>query len=91
MRYWLGQWDDALAELSSDTGDDVPALTATFLHEGRAALLVHGVTALIAGCRDQRTRSRRTAQTHISHILAKLGARSRVDIVREALRQGISA
>jgi len=35
--------------------------------------------------------SRRTVQTHISHILAKLGAKGRVDIVREALRQGTSA
>jgi DNA-binding CsgD family transcriptional regulator len=34
--------------------------------------------------------SRRTVQTYISHILAKLGAKSRVEIVREALRQGIS-
>ena len=35
--------------------------------------------------------SRRTVQTHISHILAKLGVKGRVDIVREALRQGVSA
>ncbi len=34
--------------------------------------------------------SRRTVQTYISHILAKLGAKSRIEIVREALRQGIS-
>jgi DNA-binding CsgD family transcriptional regulator len=34
--------------------------------------------------------SRRTVQTHISHILTKLGARGRVEIVREAVRQGIS-
>jgi DNA-binding CsgD family transcriptional regulator len=34
--------------------------------------------------------SRRTVQTYISHILAKLGAKGRVDIVREALRQGVS-
>jgi DNA-binding CsgD family transcriptional regulator len=34
--------------------------------------------------------SRRTVQTYISRILAKLGAKGRVDIVREALRQGIS-
>ena len=34
--------------------------------------------------------SRRTVQTYISHILAKLGAKGRVDIAREALRQGIS-
>ena len=32
--------------------------------------------------------SRRTVQTHISHILTKLGVRSRVDIAREAFRQG---
>jgi DNA-binding CsgD family transcriptional regulator len=31
--------------------------------------------------------SRRTVQAHISHILAKLGAKGRVDIVREALLQ----
>ena len=34
--------------------------------------------------------SRRTVQTYISHILAKLGAKGRVDIVREAVRQGVS-
>jgi DNA-binding CsgD family transcriptional regulator len=34
--------------------------------------------------------SRRTVQTYISHILAKLGAKGRVDIVREALRHGVS-
>ena len=35
--------------------------------------------------------SRRTVQTYISHILAKLQVKSRVDIVREAMRQGVSA
>jgi DNA-binding CsgD family transcriptional regulator len=34
--------------------------------------------------------SRRTVQTYISRILAKLGVKGRVDIVREALRQGVS-
>jgi DNA-binding CsgD family transcriptional regulator len=34
--------------------------------------------------------SRRTVQTYISHILAKLGAKSRVEIVREALGHGVS-
>ena len=34
--------------------------------------------------------SRRTVQTYISRILGKLGAKGRVDIVREALRQGVS-
>jgi DNA-binding CsgD family transcriptional regulator len=30
--------------------------------------------------------SRRTVQTHVSHILAKLGLKSRVDVAREAVR-----
>jgi DNA-binding CsgD family transcriptional regulator len=34
--------------------------------------------------------SRRTVQTYISHILTKLGAKSRVEIVREAMRQGFT-
>ena len=57
LRYWLGQWDDALAELSTDDADDTdaPGLTYTFLRERWPALLVHGVTALIAGRREQRT------------------------------------
>jgi len=65
LRYWLGQWDDALAELSTDE-DDVPGLTYTFLRERWPALLVHGVTALIAGRRDQRT----TADRHLRAGLA---------------------
>ena len=32
--------------------------------------------------------SRRTVQTYISHILAKLGVKGRVDIVRYALKHG---
>ncbi len=54
LRYWLGQWDDALAELSS-VDSDVPGLTYSGLRERGPALLVHGVAALIAGRRNQRT------------------------------------
>ena len=53
LRYWLGQWDDALAELSSDD-IDAPGLRYTFLREDWPALLVHGVAALVAGRREQR-------------------------------------
>jgi DNA-binding NarL/FixJ family response regulator len=35
--------------------------------------------------------SRNTVQTHISHILAKLGVRSRIEVVRQALAQAESA
>jgi DNA-binding CsgD family transcriptional regulator len=34
--------------------------------------------------------SRRTVQTHISHVLTKLGAKGRVEIVHEVLRQGVT-
>ena len=54
LRYWLGQWDDALAELYS-ADRDTPSLTYSGLRERGPALLLHGVTALIAGHRDQRT------------------------------------
>jgi len=61
LRYWLGQWDDALAELGSDDTD-----AYAFLRERWPALLVHGVAALVAGRRDQRT----TARQHLHQGLA---------------------
>jgi len=54
LRYWLGEWDDALAELGPDDAD-APGLTHSFLRERWSALLLHGVSALIAGRRDMRT------------------------------------
>ena len=54
LRYWLGEWDDALAELGPDDAD-APELTHSFLRERWSALLLHGVSALIAGRRDERT------------------------------------
>jgi tetratricopeptide (TPR) repeat protein len=48
--YWLGQWDDALAEMDSDA-TDVPGLVYSWLRERWSALLVHGLAALIAGRR----------------------------------------
>jgi DNA-binding CsgD family transcriptional regulator len=52
-----------------------------------AALIARGdSTSEIAGAMFL---SRRTVQTYISRILAKLGVKSRVEIVREALRRGV--
>ena len=61
LRYWLGQWDDALAELGSYDTDSYP-----YLRERWPALLVHGVAALIAGRREQRT----AADEHLRQGLA---------------------
>jgi DNA-binding CsgD family transcriptional regulator/tetratricopeptide (TPR) repeat protein len=65
LRYLLGQWDDALAELGSDAAD-VPGLVYSYLRERWSALLVHGVAALIAGRREQRA----TAGEHLRAGLA---------------------
>src|SRR5260370_14642682 len=42
LRYWLGQWDDALGGLIPDEGGG-PGLPVPFLRERGPALLVHGV------------------------------------------------
>jgi len=65
LGYWLGRWDDALAELGSDS-TDMPELGYSFLRERWAALLLHGVAALIAGRRGQRS----TADRHLREGLA---------------------
>jgi DNA-binding CsgD family transcriptional regulator len=54
LRYWLGEWDDALAELGSDASDALGPVYS-FMRERWSALLTHGVIALIAGRREQRT------------------------------------
>ncbi|WP_067495027.1 BTAD domain-containing putative transcriptional regulator [Actinoplanes sp. TFC3] len=50
--FWLGRWDDALAEVSAVT-DDAPGITFLGMREpGAVSMLLHGVAALIAGHRD---------------------------------------
>jgi DNA-binding CsgD family transcriptional regulator len=53
LRYWLGQWDDALAELGPDEPDAL-GLTHSYLRERWSSLLTYGVAALVAGRQDQR-------------------------------------
>ncbi|MEU4804570.1 BTAD domain-containing putative transcriptional regulator [Actinosynnema sp. NPDC023587] len=55
-RFWLGDWDDAVARLERLLDDD-PELTGFGLREGGPVLL-HGVAALIAAHRDDDTRLR---------------------------------
>ncbi|WP_223838302.1 BTAD domain-containing putative transcriptional regulator [Saccharopolyspora pogona] len=50
--YWVGRWDEAMLELQTLT-EDGPAISFYGLREpGPAALLSHGVGALIAGRRE---------------------------------------
>lgn len=60
LLYWLGQWDDALAELNSPE-EDTAGISYAGLRERGPALLWHGVAALIAGRRDDRV----TARDHL--------------------------
>jgi hypothetical protein len=57
-RYWLGQWDDALSDLSRALGDS-PDFTGYGLREGGPVLLLHGCGALIAVHRDDEERIRK--------------------------------
>jgi DNA-binding CsgD family transcriptional regulator len=53
QQYWRGHWDEALVELDTVT-EDGPAITFHGLREpGAAALLLHGVAALISGRRGK--------------------------------------
>ena len=58
--YWAGSWDDALAELAS-VAPDSPEISHFGLRERGPILLYHGVSALIAVYRDDRT----TAGEHL--------------------------
>jgi DNA-binding SARP family transcriptional activator/tetratricopeptide (TPR) repeat protein len=52
QHYWLGRWDDALAEVSA-VPEDTPSVTFLGLREPTAiAMLMHGVAALVAARRD---------------------------------------
>ncbi|WP_433432746.1 helix-turn-helix transcriptional regulator [Nonomuraea sp. CA-141351] len=61
LMFWLGRWDDALAELSSVDQSD-PAMTYRGLREHSPGSLWHGVAALIAARRDDHA----TARVHVT-------------------------
>ncbi|GIM93814.1 BTAD domain-containing putative transcriptional regulator [Paractinoplanes toevensis] len=52
--YWLGRWDDALAEVSAVTEDGPGILFHGLREPGAVTMLMHGVAALIALHRDAR-------------------------------------
>jgi DNA-binding CsgD family transcriptional regulator len=80
LRYWLGQWDDALAELGTDA-TDARRLVYAFLRERWSALLFHGVAALIAGRREQRTTAGRHLKEGLALPIEKLTDRENQDFL----------
>ncbi|MDQ1033125.1 DNA-binding CsgD family transcriptional regulator [Streptomyces umbrinus] len=60
LTYWLGRWDDTLAELNS-VDQSASAMTYRGLRERGPMWLCHGVAALIAVRRDDRA----TADAHL--------------------------
>jgi DNA-binding CsgD family transcriptional regulator len=80
LRYWLGQWDDALAELGPDEAD-TPGLIHTFLRERWSSLLWHGVSALIAGRRDERTTAGRLLRRGLALPIQVISDRENQDIL----------
>jgi len=55
--YWVGRWDDAVAELDS-VAEHGPEITHFGLRERGPILLYHGVSALVAVHRDNRNAAR---------------------------------
>lgn len=77
--YWTGRWDEALAELDSVT-EDGPAITFYGVREpGAAALLLHGVAALIAGHRDERVAVRAHLEAAEAHSPSNSSERESCD------------
>ncbi|GAA0554711.1 BTAD domain-containing putative transcriptional regulator [Paractinoplanes ferrugineus] len=54
QNYWLGRWDEALAEVSAVTEDGPGILFHGLREPGAVTMLMHGVAALIALHRDAR-------------------------------------
>jgi DNA-binding CsgD family transcriptional regulator len=80
LRYWLGQWDDALAELGSDDAD-TPGLTYSYLRERWSLLLSRGVSALIAGRRNERTMAAQQLRQGLAQPIQMVSDRENQDFL----------
>jgi non-specific serine/threonine protein kinase len=92
--------DQAVAEALSITADDAPVATATQAERsGIGATLSprerEVLKLVVQGASDQEIAdalfiSRRTASTHVGHIMNKLGVNSRVAVATFAVRSGLA-
>ncbi|WP_337824121.1 BTAD domain-containing putative transcriptional regulator [Amycolatopsis sp. A1MSW2902] len=83
-RYWEGRWDEALVELDTVT-EDGPAITFFGLREpGAAALLLHGVAALIAARRGEHAQAAALLDAAEEHAPATSAERESFDFLLAA-------
>ncbi|WP_033293915.1 BTAD domain-containing putative transcriptional regulator [Amycolatopsis jejuensis] len=83
-RYWEGRWDEALVELDTVT-EDGPAITFFGLREpGAAALLLHGVSALIAARRGDHAQAASLLDSAEEHAPATGAERESFDFLLAA-------
>ncbi|HYQ67550.1 BTAD domain-containing putative transcriptional regulator [Actinophytocola sp.] len=81
--FWLGRWDEALAEINAVLDD--PEFTGYGLREGGGAqLLMHGVAALIAAHRDDDTALRRHLEAGTNLPLVTAADRENCDFLLAA-------
>ena len=85
-RYWVGQWDDALAELGS-VAEHGPEITHFGLRERGPILLYHGISALMAVHRDNRDAARLHLEAGFAEPLDTVSAWENADFLLAARAQ----
>ncbi|WNV82667.1 BTAD domain-containing putative transcriptional regulator [Umezawaea sp. Da 62-37] len=72
--YWLGRWDEALAELDAVVRDR-PAITFHGVRQHGSIRLLHGVKALVAAHRDDSAALETHLKAAVDHPAAPVGIR----------------
>lgn len=80
LMYWLGRWDDTLAELHS-ADQSVPAITYRGLRMGDLMWLGHGLAALIAARRDERGTAAEHLQAGLCQRPVTVADRENTDVL----------
>jgi DNA-binding CsgD family transcriptional regulator len=84
--YWVGQWDDALAEVAS-VAEHGPEITHFGLRERGPILLYHGISALVAVHRDNRDAARLHLDAGFAESLDTVSAWENADFLLAAQAQ----
>ncbi|SCF22481.1 ATP-binding protein [Micromonospora chokoriensis] len=80
LLFWLGRWDDALAELNA-VAQSTSSATYRGLREGGPGWLRHGVAALIAGHRGERGRAAAHLRAGFDRPLVTVADRENIDFL----------